>query len=49
MDCIEFLQYCMNIGYVGVEDEKYVINISVVANDAVAERYIIENCMLEVL
>jgi hypothetical protein len=49
MDCVEFLQYFMNIGYVGVEDKKYVIDISVVANDAVAEYYIIENCVLEVL
>jgi hypothetical protein len=48
MDCVEFLQYFMNIGYVGVEDEKYVINIPVAANDAVV-KCIIENCMLEVL
>jgi hypothetical protein len=39
----------MIIGYVGVEGEKYVIDIPVVANDTVAEKYIIENCVLEVL
>jgi hypothetical protein len=49
MDCVEFLQYFMIIGYVGVEDEKYVIDIPAVAKDAVAEKYIIKNCMLEVL
>jgi hypothetical protein len=49
MDCIEFLQYFMNISYVDVEDEKYVIDIPVAANDVVEEKCIIENCVLEVL
>jgi hypothetical protein len=49
MDCVEFLQFFMNIGYVGIEDEKYAIYTHVVANHAVAEKYIIENGVLEVL